>query len=227
VEVPSSGYLRAIRDACTRHNVLMVSDEVQTGLGRTGYMLATEHDNIRPDIVCLGKALSGGTLPVSAVLADSHIMLTIKAGQHGSTFGGNPLANKVAVASLKALREEDMCANASRRGEQMRAGLKTLPNDVVTDVRGRGLMNAIVIKNRTAAADDASAWNLCLLMAEHGILAKPTRRDRIRLTPPLVITKEQVDEVLTRIQRACVDFADERTFTETVAVIKPNMFITK
>ena len=191
-----------MREACTRHNVLLVADEIQTGLGRTGYMLAVEHENVRADIVTLGKALSGGTLPISAVLADASIMLTIKAGQHGSTFGGNALANKVAIASLKALRDEDMCTNATLRGEQMRAGLAQLSPNVISSVRGRGLMNAIVVKTDAKNADDA-AWQLCLRFAKHGVLAKPTRRDRIRLTPPLIITAAEVDDVLTRIQRAC------------------------
>eukprot|EP01108_Squamamoeba_japonica_P005324 TRINITY_DN417_c0_g2_i3.p1 TRINITY_DN417_c0_g2~~TRINITY_DN417_c0_g2_i3.p1 ORF type:complete len:306 (+),score=160.36 TRINITY_DN417_c0_g2_i3:243-1160(+) len=207
VVLPSDGYLQAVRDACTRHNVLMVADEIQTGLGRTGYMRATEHENVRADVVLLGKALSGGLYPVSAVLADRCVMDVITPGTHGSTFGGSVLASRVALAALKALETDDMLANSVARGKQLRAGLRTLPSDVVREVRGRGLMNAIVIESN---GDNGAASALCLHFAEHGLLAKPTHGDRIRFTPPLVISEQQVDECLARIARSVDDFRASR-----------------
>ncbi len=209
VVIPSDGYLAAIRRACTKHNVLMIADEVQTGIGRAGYMMATEHERVRPDIVTFGKALSGGMYPVSAVLADSHIMLVIKPGQHGSTFGGNPIANRVAIEALKIIDDEQLLSNAVARGEQLRRGLALLPRDVVKTVRGRGLMNAIVIDDREGR-DPEAALRLCYEMAEQGLLAKPTHGDRVRLTPPLVITEREVDVCLDKIAAAVRSFQAAR-----------------
>ncbi|KAH9518480.1 hypothetical protein Btru_016910 [Bulinus truncatus] len=188
VVVPQNGYLKTVRDLCTKHNVLMVADEVQTGLGRTGRRLACDHENVRPDIVVLGKALSGGVLPVSAVLADDSVMLTILPGEHGSTFGGNPLACKVALESLQVLEEEKLADNAERLGVILRKELNKLPKDVVSLVRGKGLLNAIVINS------SYDAWEVCLKLRDNGLLAKPTHGDIIRFAPPLVITEEQIRE---------------------------------
>lgn len=210
VVIPDDGYLTAIRNACTRHNVLMICDEVQSGIGRAGYMQATEHERVRPDIVTFGKALSGGMYPISAVLADSAVMLVIKPGQHGSTFGGNPVANRVALEALKIIDDEHLLENARERGEQLRAGLRLLPKELVKLVRGRGLMNAIVIDDKNGA-DPGAALRLCYHMAEHGVLAKPTHGDRVRLTPPLVITKAEVDTCLEKMAAACRAFARDNS----------------
>ncbi|MEO8770547.1 MAG: ornithine--oxo-acid transaminase [Ferruginibacter sp.] len=188
VVVPDEGYYAGIRALCTEYKVLMVADEIQTGLCRTGHMLACDYENVRPDMIILGKALSGGVLPVSAVLADDEIMLTIKPGEHGSTYGGNPLACKVAIAALKVLKEENMAANAAAMGELFRNELQKLNSPHVKLIRGRGLLNAIVIKH----AKDEASWDLCLELKENGLLAKPTHGDKIRFAPPLLITKEQV-----------------------------------
>ncbi len=190
VVVPDNGYLRSVRELCTEYNVLFIADEIQTGLGRTGKMLACDHENVHADILILGKALSGGTLPVSAVLADNKIMLTIKPGQHGSTYGGNPLACAVAIESLKVLIEEHMTENAGEMGELLREELKELNSPLIKIVRGKGLLNAIVINHENPDA----ASNLCMEMKERGLLAKPTHGDKIRFAPPLIITKEQIHE---------------------------------
>jgi ornithine--oxo-acid transaminase len=204
VIVPDEGYYTGVRILCREYNVLMVADEIQTGLCRTGHLLACDLENVRPDIVILGKALSGGTLPVSAVLADNEIMLTIKPGEHGSTYGGNPLACKVTMASLNVLREENMAANAASMGELFRNELQKLQSPLIKIIRGRGLLNAIVIDHR----DPDAAWNLCLIMKENGLLAKPTHGDKIRFAPPLVITKEQVMDCVDIIKRSVEAFME-------------------
>ena len=190
VVVPDEGYLSKAAAMCKEANVLFIADEIQTGLARTGKMLACDHEDVRPDILILGKALSGGTVPVSAVLADDEIMLTIKPGEHGSTYGGNPLACKVAMTSLQVLKDEKLAENAAVQGEYLRAQLKALDHPNISIVRGKGLLNAIVIDH----ANKEAAWDLCLHMMEGGLLAKPTHGDKIRFAPPLVITRSQVDE---------------------------------
>ncbi|XZF15373.1 ornithine--oxo-acid transaminase [Chitinophagaceae bacterium MMS25-I14] len=198
VKVPDDGYLSAAAALCKEANVLFIADEIQTGLARTGKMLACDHENVHPDILILGKALSGGTMPVSAVLANDEIMLTIKPGEHGSTYGGNPLACKVAIESLKVLQEEKLAENAAIQGEYFRAQLSQLDHANISVVRGKGLLNAIVIDH----AEKEAAWDLCLQLKENGLLAKPTHGDKIRFAPPLVITREQVDECLDIIYRS-------------------------
>ena len=197
VVVPDEGYLTGIRNLCTEYNVLMIADEIQTGLARTGKMLACDHEDVRPDMLILGKALSGGVLPVSAVLCDDEIMMTIKPGEHGSTYGGNPLACAVAIAALEVLKNENLAANAQEMGELLRSEIRKLNSPFVALVRGKGLLNAIVIEHTNPEA----AWDLCLTLKENGLLAKPTHGDKIRFAPPLVITKEQVME--------CVDIIDK------------------
>jgi ornithine--oxo-acid transaminase len=181
----------------------MVADEIQSGLARTGKMLACDHENVRPDILILGKALSGGVLPVSAVLCDDEIMMTIKPGEHGSTYGGNPLACAVAMTALQVLKDEDMAANAEVMGNLLRAELEKLNSPYISIVRGMGLLNAIVIKHPNPDA----AWELCLLLKENGLLAKPTHGDKIRFAPPLVINKEQVMECVGIIDKSLKQFA--------------------
>ena len=198
VVVPDEGYLSKAKQYCEKANVLFIADEIQTGLARTGKMLACDHENVRPDILLLGKALSGGTIPVSAVLADDEIMLTIKPGEHGSTYGGNPLACAVAIASLKALKEENMSENAEKMGHLLREELTKLNSPLISIVRGNGLLNAIVINHPNKDA----AWELCLAMKDNGILAKPTHGDKIRLAPPLVITREQIRESVDIIKKS-------------------------
>ena len=190
VLIPDEGYLAKAKQLCEEANVLFMGDEIQTGLARTGKMLACDHENVRPDILILGKALSGGMLPVSAVLADDEIMLTIKPGEHGSTYGGNPLACKVAMVALQILKDENMAENASALGELLRAELAALQSKHISIIRGKGLLNAIIIKH----ANPNAAWDLCMQMKENGLLAKPTHGDRIRFAPPLVITKKQIVE---------------------------------
>ena len=190
VVVPDEGYLSKAAAMCQAANVLFIADEIQTGLARTGMMLACDHEAARPDILILGKALSGGTLPVSAVLADDEIMLTIKAGEHGSTYGGNPLACRVAIASLQVLKEEKMAENAAIQGAYLRKKLLDLNHPHISIVRGKGLLNAIVIDHPNKEA----AWDLCLKMKDNGLLAKPTHGDKIRFAPPLIITQEHIDE---------------------------------
>ncbi|MBS1511812.1 MAG: ornithine--oxo-acid transaminase [Bacteroidetes bacterium] len=198
VVVPDDGYYTKIRTLCNEYNVLMVADEIQTGLARTGKMLACDHENIRPDILILGKALSGGTLPVSAVLCDDDIMLTIKPGEHGSTYGGNPLACKVAITALQVLKNEQMAANAEAMGALLRSQLQQLQSPFIKTVRGKGLLNAIVIEH----ADADAAWELCLQLKDNGLLAKPTHGDKIRFAPPLVISKEQVMDCVKIIEKS-------------------------
>jgi ornithine--oxo-acid transaminase len=198
VVVPDENYLSKAKQYCEDANVLFIGDEIQTGLCRTGKMLACDHENVRPDILILGKALSGGVLPVSAVLADDEIMLTIKAGEHGSTFGGNPLACKIAITALTVLKEEKMAENADAMGKLLREELQKLNSPHISLIRGKGLLNAVVIKH---AKQDA-AWEFCLALKENGLLAKPTHGDKIRFAPPLVITKEQIEECVEIIGRS-------------------------
>lgn len=198
VIVPEDGYLAKAKAYCAYHNVLFIGDEIQTGLGRTGKMLALDHEQVRPDILILGKALSGGTIPVSAVLADDPIMLTIKPGEHGSTYGGNPLACRVAIVALQVLREEDMVRNAARMGDMFRLALKAIDHPNIRDIRGRGLLNAIEISH----PDKDAAWHLCMELKENGLLAKPTHGDKIRFAPPLVITEDQVLEATAIIRKS-------------------------
>jgi len=198
VVVPDAGYLAQAKDLCSAANVLFIADEIQTGLARTGKMLACDHENVRPDILLLGKALSGGLLPVSAVLSDDEIMMTIKPGEHGSTYGGNPLACKVAIASLNVLKEENMAVNAGKMGELFRNELRKINSPYISTIRGKGLLNAVVIQHINKEA----AWELCLQLKENGLLAKPTHGDKIRFAPPLVITKEQIIEAVEIIRNS-------------------------
>lgn len=195
VVVPQDGYLRGIRELCDRHNVLWIADEVQTGLARTGKRLAVDHEGVKPDLLLLGKALSGGVYPVSAVLANDPVMMVIRPGEHGSTYGGNPLACKVGMAALRVMEEEKLAENAERMGQVLRAELNTLPKEVVSIVRGKGLLNAIVINKKF------DAWEVCLRLKENGLLAKPTHGDIIRFAPPLTITEEQIEECVHIIQK--------------------------
>ena len=199
VVVPDEGYLRGVRDLCTKYNVLFIADEVQTGLGRTGKRLACDHEDVKPDILVLGKALSGGVYPVSCVLANDEIMLTIKPGQHGSTYGGNPLAAAVTVAALSVLKDEKLAENAEYLGEIFRARMRNIQQktDVIQAVRGKGLLNAIVINT-----DEESplAWQICLQLKEKGLLCKQTHGNKIRFAPPLVITEDQLHEACDLIE---------------------------
>ncbi len=196
VVVPDVGYLAMAYAYCKKANVLFIADEIQTGLCRTGKMLACDHENVRPDILILGKALSGGVLPVSAVLADDEIMLTIKPGEHGSTYGGNPLASAVAMTALTVLKEENLMENAAVMGTYFRQGLESLHSPFIETIRGKGLLNAIVIRQTRPEA----AWELCMELKENGLLAKPTHGNKIRFAPPLSITKSQMDECLEIIE---------------------------
>lgn len=198
VYVPEEGYLKACSDLCKQHNVLFIADEVQTGIARTGKMLCCDHEGVRPDIVILGKALSGGVLPVSAILADDAVMLTIQPGQHGSTFGGFPLACAVATAALEVVKEEQLAARAEYLGNIFREEMMKIESPFIQQVRGKGLLNAIVIKPHNGK----KAWDLCLLMAENGLLAKPTHEHIIRFAPPLVITEEELRQAIEIIRRS-------------------------
>ena len=198
VVVPDEGYLHQIKTLCNKYNVLFIADEIQTGLCRTGKLLACDYEDARPDILILGKALSGGTMPVSAVLCDDHIMMTIKPGEHGSTYGGNPLACAVAMKSLAVLKDEKMAENATLMGELLRTEITNINSPLITTVRGKGLLNAIVIKHDNPDA----AWELCLEMKENGLLAKPTHGDKIRFAPPLIITKYQIMECVEIIKKS-------------------------
>ncbi len=206
VVLPAVGYLAQAAALCRQHNVLLITDEIQTGLGRTGKLLASDHESVHGDILILGKALSGGVLPVSAVLADDHVMLTIQPGQHGSTFGGNPLACAVMRAALDVLIEEKLADNAARLGEIFRERMRQIQvqrPDVVELVRGRGLLNAVVIR---PADDGRTAWDVCVTLMERGLLAKPTHGDIIRFAPPLVITEEQLHEACDLITSVITEF---------------------
>ncbi len=197
VFVPDEGYLKKAYDLCKEKNVLFIADEVQTGIARTGKLLACDHEQVRPDILILGKALSGGVYPISAVLADDDIMLTIKPGEHGSTFGGNPMAAKVAIAALQVVTEEKLAENAERLGKIFRAELVSIKSDRIELVRGKGLLNAAIIKPKGSQ----TAWDVCMALKENGLLAKPTHDHIIRFAPPLVITEAQVMEAAGIIRK--------------------------
>jgi ornithine--oxo-acid transaminase len=203
VVIPTDGYLQGVRALCDKYNVLFIADEIQTGLARTGTLLACDHENVRPDILILGKALSGGTIPVAAVLADDIIMLQIKPGEHGSTYGGNPLACAVAMKALEVIKSEKMVENSFKMGEILRAELAKLNSPFIASIRGRGLLNAIVIKHENPEA----AWDLCLHLKELGILAKPTHGDKIRFAPPLIITEAQIKEAVQLIGKGLEQLA--------------------
>lgn len=201
IMVPDDDYFPKVAELCKKHNVLLICDEIQTGLGRTGKMLCCQHYGIRPDIVTLGKALSAGVYPVSAVLADKDVMLCIKPGEHGSTYGGNPLGSAVAITALEVIVNDKLCERAEELGQFFRAGLKEINNPLLKEVRGKGLLNAIVI-DETKSVKKRSAWDLCLLLKEKGLLAKPTHQNIIRLAPPLVITEEELKRGLEMISAA-------------------------
>lgn len=195
------GYLRGIRELCTKYNVLWIADEVQTGLGRTGKMLAVDYENVKPDILILGKSLSGGFYPISGILANDSVMLTIKSGEHGTTFSGNPLASKIAIEALRVILDEKLAENADKLGHIVRSELKKLPTNVVNEVRGKGLLNGIVIN------DKIDVVNVCLKLKNEGLIAKPTQNHVIRLMPPLVITESQIRESMDIISRVINQFS--------------------
>lgn len=205
VYMPAEGYLKNAETLCKKHNVLMMMDEVQTGIGRTGKLLASDHEGVRPDLLILGKALSGGMYPVSAVLADDDIMLVLKPGEHGSTFGGNPIAAAVAIAALEIIKEENLIENARLMGEIFRNRMQQLQEKShhVTLVRGKGLLNAIVIKPTN---DGRTAWDVCVALKDNGLLAKPTHGDIIRFAPPLVITEEEIHACCDIIEKTILEF---------------------
>lgn len=202
VFVPDAGYLKKCAELCKKHNVLFIADEVQTGIARTGKLLCCQHENVRPDVLILGKALSGGVLPVSAVLADDDIMLTIKPGEHGSTFGGFPLAAKVAIAALEVVKEEKLAEKAEYLGNIFREEIGKVKSPMIELVRGKGLLNAIVINNKPGK----TAWDVCIKMAENGVLAKPTHGNIIRYAPPLVITETELREAIEIIKKSILSF---------------------
>ena len=202
VVVPDDGYLSGVRDLCDKYNVLFIADEVQTGIARTGKMLATDYEIARPDILILGKALSGGVFPVSAILADDKVMMCIKPGEHGSTYGGNPIANKVVMSALEVVKEEKLSENAFILGKILRNELRLIDTDMITCVRGKGLLNAIVIKPKRGK----EAWDVCLALRDNGLLAKPTHGDIIRFAPPLVINKDQIYECAEIIKKTILSF---------------------
>lgn len=189
-------------DLCKKYNVLFIADEVQTGIARTGKMLACDHEGVKPDILILGKAISGGVFPVSAVLANDDIMLTIKPGEHGSTFGGNPIAGRVAIAALEVVKEEKLAENAERLGKIFREEFRSIKSEMIELVRGKGLLNAVVIRNKPGK----TAWDVCVAMAEAGVLAKPTHGNIIRFAPPLVITEEQLRDAMNKIKEVFKKF---------------------
>ncbi|PPZ91226.1 ornithine--oxo-acid transaminase [Cloacibacterium normanense] len=205
VYVPDEGYLKNASELCKKHNVLFIADEVQTGIARTGKLIACHHENVQPDILILGKALSGGMYPVSAVLANDNIMQVIHPGQHGSTFGGNPLACAVAVAALDVVEEEKLSERAEELGKFFRAEIQKIiaKTDLIYQVRGKGLLNAILVND---TPESPTAWNLCMQFAENGLLAKPTHGNIIRLAPPLVITKEQLLECVAIIEKVILNY---------------------
>ncbi len=207
VVVPNDGYLQGVRDLCTRYNVLFIADEVQTGIGRTGKRIACDYENVKPDLLVLGKALSGGTMPVSAVLTSDEVMLTIRPGEHGSTFGGNPLACAVTMAALRVVDDEKLADNAMKVGAVFRDRMTALiqKTDMVKLVRGRGLLNAIVIAEKHGLGDE-TAWEVCLRLKDNGLLTKPTHGDKIRFAPPLTITEEQMHEACDIIEKTLLAF---------------------
>jgi len=197
VFVPEDGFLKKAFELCKKHNVLFAADEVQTGLARTGKMLACDHEDVRPDILILGKAISGGMLPVSCVLADDEIMLTVKPGEHGSTYGGNPIAAKVAIAALDVIQTEKLAENAEKMGKIFRKRMKSIDSELIDIVRGKGLLNAVAIK----PVNGISAWDVCVALKNNGLLAKPTHEHIIRFTPPLIINEVQINEALDIIEK--------------------------
>lgn len=205
VYVPQSGYLKAAEELCHKYNVLLMMDEIQTGIARTGKMLASDHENVRPDLLILGKALSGGVLPISVVLADDEVMLVIKPGEHGSTFGGNPLASVVCMEALQVVKDEKLADNAQKLGTVFRQRMQELmkKTDLIKQVRGKGLLNAVVIND---SAESETAWNFCVNLMNNGVLAKPTHGNIIRLAPPLVITEEQIHECCDIIEKCALNF---------------------
>ena len=197
VYVPEDGFLKKAYELCKKHRVLFAADEVQTGLARTGKMLACDHEGVHPDILILGKAISGGMLPVSCVLADDEIMLTIKPGEHGSTYGGNPIAAKVSMAALDVIQEEELAENAEKMGKIFRKRMKSIDSELIDIVRGKGLLNAVVIQS----VNGISAWDVCVALKNNGLLAKPTHEHIIRFTPPLIINEEQINTALDVIEK--------------------------
>ena len=208
VYVPSEGYLQKAKALCEKHNVLFIADEIQTGIARTGKLLAVDHENVKPDIVTLGKAISGGVYPVSAVLANNEVMDVIQPGQHGSTFGGNPVACEVAIAALQVIKEENLADNAEKMGELFRGEINKYiaSSKVVNLVRGKGLLNAIVIND---SEESSTAWDICMALKENGLLAKPTHGNIIRFAPPLVITKEEIMDCVSIIVKTLRIFEDK------------------
>jgi ornithine--oxo-acid transaminase len=202
VYVPEDGYLKKAYDLCKKHHVLFIADEVQTGIARTGKLLASDHEGVRPDIVILGKAISGGVFPVSCVLADDDIMLCIKPGEHGSTYGGNPIAAKTAIAALEVVKDEKLAENSERLGKIFRDEFKSIDSEMIELVRGKGLLNAVVIKPK----DGKTAWDVCVAMKENGVLAKPTHGHIIRFAPPLTITEAQLREAMGLIKETFKQF---------------------
>ena len=202
VYIPEEGFLKAARDLCDQYNVLFIADEIQTGIARTGKMLAVDHENVRPDILILGKAISGGMYPISCVLANNEVMLTIKPGEHGSTYGGNPIAAAVAMEALSIIKDEKLEENATRMGELFRKEMTAFDSPIIEEVRGKGLLNAITIR----PTNGKTAWDVCLAMKVEGLIAKPTHGHIIRFTPPLIINEEQMKEAIGRIQKAMRKF---------------------
>jgi len=203
VIVPDSGYLKGVREICNKYNVLFIADEVQTGIARTGKLLACDHENVKPDILILGKALSGGVFPVSAVLANDEVMMCIKPGEHGSTYGGNPLGCKVAMAALEVVRDENLSQNAEFLGQIFRDELFSFSHSLIKEVRGKGLLNAIEIND---SPNSDTAWNICMQLKENGLLAKPTHGNIIRFAPPLVINKDELLDCISIIKRTFIDY---------------------
>ncbi len=209
VYVPSEGYLRKAKELCEKYNVLFIADEVQTGIARTGKLLAVDHENVKPDILILGKALSGGVYPVSAVLANDKVMGVLKPGQHGSTFGGNPLACAVAIAALEVVKEEKLAENAQKLGEIFRAEVQKIidKSDLLLSVRGKGLLNAILVND---TEDSSTAWDICLKLRDNGMLAKPTHGNIIRLAPPLVMTEKELYDCISIIKETIEEFENKK-----------------
>ena len=203
VFVPDEGYLKAARELCDQYNVLFIADEIQTGIARSGRLLAIDHENVRPDILILGKAISGGMYPISCVLANDEVMLTIKPGEHGSTFGGNPIASAVAMEALQVVKDEKLAENAEKMGQIFRNEMQSVKSDMIVEVRGKGLLNAITIKPKNGK----TAWDVCLAMKDMGLLAKPTHGHIIRFTPPLIINESQMREAIEIIKKAMLSFA--------------------
>jgi len=204
VVVPDEGYLQEAHRICREANVLLIADEVQTGLGRTGKLLASDWDDVRPDLVVLGKALSGGTMPISAVLADDAVMLNIQPGEHGSTFGGNPLACRVAMASVEVIQDENLTGNAAQMGEMLREELRQIDSPLIHTIRGKGLLNAIVFNT---TEEDDQAWQFCLQLKENGLLAKPTHGNKVRLAPPLIINEDEIRKSAAIIRKTFKAFS--------------------